>query len=455
MPEFLDAFACEIERKRDRFGQLLSRGVSGPLDGDLERLMRENWHALRDPEVGCWEAAPRAVAVDGSMASRFLAMGGALYVVRSLAVCGRRRFRRLESDVVISRAGVRDISRYVSRRSEWIEHVVARDAVEALSRDGCEFLLIDGSFHGRLMAVPRDMPQEGRRGFMIDYFREYLELLEACRERRIVPVGVSKDSRVTFLRDHFLSMLLAEELNRLQLSEDDDREVREAFRAILHRRRGLRVRRFRLLESKYGRGELSRVIQILLEAKALRSDHQMILSFTSDEGYSTPLELGAYGQGAELLDLYRSDAKEYVNRYFPEAMDEAEDPERFLDEAAEVLSRIPLFPTIVSFHIRLDRRDTPMRVDVPSWAFGFDRSLKDLSGVSPISGLDTGRVLSMLKLLFGGIRHYNVLLTSVDTEVRLKREVVDTMYLPLLEKRLRLPLPLVQVRGYRRGWYVH
>jgi len=453
MPDFLDAFACEIERKKGRFKDLLSRGVSSPLDEDLHRLIQANWHPLPYLDITAEETElPRAIAVDGSMAERLMAVGSAFYIVRSLARCGKRKFRRLESDVFASRADVRDIARYVSRRSEWIEHGVAREAVEA--EDGCRFLLMDGSFHGRFMAVPRDIPHEGQRGFMIDYFREYSELLEYCRNRKIIPVGVSKDSRVTLLRDHFLSVLLAEELKQIGLSTEDAEEISETFQRILRRRRGQRVRRFRLLESRYGAGKLDRVLHILLEAKTLRSDHQMIMNFTNSEGYSTPLELGAYGRAAETLSRYEREPREYVNKYFPEAIEEAEDPEKFIDEATDVLSKIPFFPTIVSFHTRLDKRDTPMRIDVPSWVFGINRSLRDLSGFSPLTGVDVDSILSMLKLLFGGIRHYNILLTSVDTEVRLKRDVVDQIYLPLLEKSLELQLPLAHVRGYRRGWYV-
>jgi len=243
-------------------------------------------------------------------------------------------------------------------------------------------------------------------------------------------------------------------LGRLGLLTEDAEEISKTFQRILQRRRGQRVRRFRLLESKYGAGKLDRVLQILLEARTLRSDHQMIMNFTNSEGYSTPLELGAYGRGAELLSRYEREPGEYVKTYFPEAIDEAEDAEKFIDEATEVLSKIPSFPTIVSFHTRLDKRDTPMRIDVPSWVFGINRSLRDLSGFSPLTGVDVDNILSMLRLLFGGIRYYNILLTSVDTEVRLKRDVVDRIYLPLLEKSLELQLPLAHVRGYRRGWYV-
>jgi hypothetical protein len=318
MPEFLDMFAREVERKKGRFKELLSQGVSNRLDEDLCRLMRRNWHALPDLDGASEAALPKAVAVDGSMARRYLALGSIFYVVRSLALCGRRRLRRLESDVFASRADVRDITRYIDRRSEYVEHGVAREAVE--TEDGCKFLLFDGSLHGRLMAVPRDMPQEGQRGFMIEYFREYSELLQSCRDRQTIPVGVSKDSRVTLLRDHFLKVLLMDELERLALSKEDEDEICKTFNRILNRQRGQQIRRFRALESKYGGAKLDRILQILFEARSLRSDHQMILRFTSTEGYSTPLELGAYGRGAGLLDMYGREPREYVHRHFPEQM---------------------------------------------------------------------------------------------------------------------------------------
>jgi len=415
--------------------------------------MRSNWHPLPDISFGSEEVeVPKAVAVDGSMARRFLAVGSVFYIVRSLAICGKRKFRHLESDVFASRADVGDIARYISRRSEWVEHKVAEEAIQA--ERGFKFLLLDGSLHGRLRAVPRDVLHEGQRGFMIEYFREYCELLETCRNRDVIPVGVSKDSRATMLRDHFLKILLDKELEKLKPAREDDDEIRGTFNRILQRQRGQRVRRLRTLESTYGAGSLDRVLQILFEARTLRSDHQMILNFTTGGGYSTPLELGAYGRGVGLLDMYRRQPREYVRTHFPEAIDEAEDSEKFVDEASRVLSKIPSIPTTVSLHALFDRRDTPMRIDMPSWAFGINRSLKDLTGFSTLSDLDVKDVLSTLRLLFGGIRHYNVLLTSVDSEVRLRRDTVNRIYLPLVERSLKLPLPLVHVRGYRRDWYV-
>jgi hypothetical protein len=238
------------------------------------------------------------------------------------------------------------------------------------------------------------------------------------------------------------------------LSKGDEDEICETFNLILNRQRGQRIRRFKALESEYGGGKLDRILQILFEARTLRSDHQMILNLAGGEGYSSPLELGAYGRAAGLLDTYRRQPREYVDRHFPEAVDEAEDSEKFVDEASEVLSKIPSLPTTVSFHALLDRRDTPMRIDVPSWVFGINHSLEDLTGFSAIKGVDIEAIVSMLKLLSGGISHYNVLLTSVDSEVRLKRDTVDRIYLPLLERRLGLPIPVAHVRGYRRGWYV-
>jgi len=451
MPEFLEEFASEIERKKEHFRQLLSNGVSSALDADLGRLMRENWHCLEGLDLASGEGPPRAIAVDGSMASRVLANGSILYIVRSLAICGRRRFRCLESDVLVSKSDVKTITDYVNHRSQWLEHKVASEALKA--EEECRFLLIDGSLHGRLMAIPRDMPHEGQRGFMIEYFREYYELLEACRRRNVIPVGISKDSRATLLRDYFLKVLLDEELRRLALSAEDEEKIRKIFSSILRREKGQQIRSLRALEVTYGIGSLDRIVEILLEAKALRCDHQMIMNLTRSEGYSTPLELGAFGGGAMLLDSYLREPQEYVRTHFPEAIDESGDPERFIDESSVVLSKIPFLPTIVSFHALLDKRDTPIRIDVPSWVFGIDRCLNDLRGFSAVDQVNVERVLSMLMLLFGGISHYNVLLTAVDSEVRLKHGTVDRIYLPMLEKVLKIPYPLRHMRGYRRGWY--
>ncbi|MBS7650883.1 DNA double-strand break repair nuclease NurA [Candidatus Bathyarchaeota archaeon] len=452
MPEFLDSFAEEIELKKSYLRDLITKGVSNPLDPDIEFLMLRNWHNLPTFNIDLDGYSPKAIAVDGSLAKRLLSGGCVLYIVRSMAFFGGKRFRRLEFDILTSRAGAIDVSRYVSRRSEYFEHMVAIDALE--SGVDADFLLLDGSFHSRLMAVPQDIPFEGRRRFMIDYFNMFCKLLNTCRLKGVIPVGVSKDSRVTILRDYFLSNLLSEELGNLQPSPEDYAEINRTFQSILHRRRGQRVKRFIRLESNYGVGRLARVMQILLEAKTLRSDHQMILRYTKGVGYSTPLELGAYGRGPELLDRYEREPREYVAKYFPEAIDEAEDPKEFMEEATEVLSRIPSLSTIVSFHIRLDERDTPLRIDVPSWAFGVNRTLKDLHGFAPLKDLDPSKIINMLRNLFGGVRHYNILLTTVDNDVRLRRNIVDETYLPILEKSLGLQLPIRPVRGYRRGWYV-
>ncbi|MEM3430852.1 MAG: DNA double-strand break repair nuclease NurA [Candidatus Bathyarchaeia archaeon] len=453
MPEFLDSFAEEIELKKSYLRDLITKGISNPLDPDIEVLMRRNWHCFPKFNIDLGGvSSSKAVAVDGSLAKRLLSGGCVLYIVRSMALFGKRKFRRLEFDILTSRASYIDVSRYISRRSEYVEHLVAMDALE--SGVDADFLLLDGSFHSRLMAVPQDTPFEGRRGFMIDYFNKFCELLNTCRVRGVIPVGVSKDSRMTLLRDHFLSDLLSEDLEELKPSPEDYAEINRTFQSILHRRRGQRVKRFRLLEPKYGFGRLGRVMQILLEAKALRSDHQMILRYTEGAGYSTPLELGAYGRGPELIGRYEREPSEYVAKYFPEAIDEAEDPGGFVEKATEVLSRIPSLSTIVSFHIRLDERDTPLRIDVPSWAFGIDQTLRDLHGFAPLPNLDPSKIIVMLRTLFGGVRHYNILLTTVDNEVRLRRSVVDETYLPILERSLGLQLPIRPVRGYRRGWYV-
>jgi hypothetical protein len=91
-------------------------------------------------------------------------------------------------------------------------------------------------------------------------------------------------------------------------------------------------------------------------------------------------------------------------------------------------------PAIVSFFTRLADFDDALRVDVPAHQAGHDAALVDLeAGVLP-DGCDGVReVLDLLRADYGGLEVYNALLYSVDREVRLRRDVVLEVYLPLIE----------------------
>lgn len=91
-------------------------------------------------------------------------------------------------------------------------------------------------------------------------------------------------------------------------------------------------------------------------------------------------------------------------------------------------------PAIVSFFTRLADLDDALRVDVPAHQAGHGARLADLeAGVLP-DGVEAVRgVVEVLLADYGGLEVYNALLYSVDREVRLRRDVVMEVYLPLIE----------------------
>ena len=425
--------------------QQLSYGRKSPLDNQLADLMAQNWNKISQAPPEPMEM----IAVDGSQALRPFANGCSLYVARALALYGQQRFRELEVDAFFSREKMSDVRTFVTRKMEWMEVNVARKAlVEGNLRDIP--LLIDGSLYGRSMHLPRDTAAEGHRGFMLRYFEDLSAFLQECRSRHVTPIGVSKDSRVSHLRNYFLSLVLSNELEMLGASvEHEDRKRMVEIYDHIRDRPAQSMRAFHELREKYG-DFLDRVQEILNEAYACRPDFQMIKNFVNNAGYSDPLELGPQPRSMRMLNEIRRDPWHYAERNFKKAVTEAENEVDFLSHAVDVLIGIQSLPTMVSFYVLLDPRDTPLRVDTPPWTFGLDHSLTDLKGTRQLD-VDVSRIVAVLQSGYAGLMDYNIFLKKVDEEVRLTRGTMDELYTSALEKALSLTV--IHSRGYRRVKY--
>jgi hypothetical protein len=423
----------------------LARGREGPLDQELKMMLRRVWQPL-DEQI---QNESDVIAVDGSRAIRPFGTGAFLYVVRALALHGSQRFREIEVDSFISRCKKEEINTFIERTMELMEFKAALQAVESNEVKRGAFLLIDGSLYGRMMALPRDMPIEGRRATMLEYMESYSKLLKACRRRGVTLLGVSKDSRACFIRDYFLDQMMNEELRNLS-SRVESRDI-ERLKSLLEESNGEGRSQtvFENLKAKYPLF-LDRAATIFEEYLSARPDHQMILRFCDEPGYTCALCHRPPLNKIRQITPARRNPEAYVEQNFKGALKEAMDKESFIERAVKTLKDVVEFPAVISFHVLLDLRDTPLRIDTPSWSIDIDQSLFDVKR-SELIDADLCDVINMLRSGYGGLRNYNIWLKKVDQEVRLRRDVVDELYCSMLERILGETL--IHSRGYRRVKY--
>lgn len=92
-------------------------------------------------------------------------------------------------------------------------------------------------------------------------------------------------------------------------------------------------------------------------------------------------------------------------------------------------------PAIVSFFVRLADMDDLLRVDVPANCIGLSERIGDIDA----EFLDAASAQPLVELLqadYGGIQVYNALLYVTDLEVRLSKDKMYNIYLPMVAEVL-------------------
>ncbi len=438
MPEFLDEFAASMIRKKDSMEEKVLKGTPNPLRDCFKKEFPAFWVGINDSaKLAVIPAELSVMAVDSSVYSNLLSTGGVFYVVRSLAVCRNIEQKRLESDVFFSKGGSVAEREFISVKMEMLEFQVAIDALNG-GLD-CGVILMDGSLFGRLVHVPLESKVEDERLILVDYFRVYRELLDLCRNNNVLLVGVAKESRSTSLRDYLLNLIFREELAKAEIDDNDARMLKPLFMEIVdNATEGLQ--KFERFKRKHKK-KLDKVGLVFDELARPRSDYQVVMNFAESVGYTKPLILGPSPRLARRLEESMSDAKSYVRKNFPNTVRER--GEDFVDGAAQVIAGIPDFPAVASFYVLFDRRDSPIRIDIPCW----DQKLIDVGWHKPASvGLDN--VLKVLATGYCGLDCHNLWLKNVDERVRLKKKTVDNIYVPYMEKLFGAKI--IRGRSYRR-----
>jgi hypothetical protein len=440
VPDFLEEFASSISYKKEILKEKMLKGKPNPLVNNFEKYFLANWIPLYN--AGGYSISPGGLgitAVDSSVYTNLMSTGGIFYVIRSLAVCRDREQKLLDADAIFTKASLLESQRFVGRKMEMLEFQVAIDAIK--SGLECGSILIDGSLFGRASHLPIETEVEDQRLMLLHYFETYRELLDLCKKENIMLVGVSKESRSSFYRDYLLKLIFNEALDGLESDMDpsDLHRLKPLFAEILDKEEVAR-RKFSKLRQKYGK-KLDAIELIFDELGSSRPDYQLIMNHAKTPGYTAPLLLGPSANVARRLDHCWRDPSRYMRTYFPtSARNESKD---FVKWATGVLQNLMNFPGFVSFHLLLDTRDSPIRVDLLSW----DHSFSKTGWPKPID-VQIDDLLKIMVTGYCGLGCYNLWLKDVDEKVRLKKRVVDTIYFPLMEKMF--DAKIIRGRGYRR-----
>ena len=441
MPAFLNEFDSSVNSKKEEMKKKIFEGKPNPLKKNFRKHFDSLWIPLK--ELAEFASSPHELnitAIDSSVYTNLLSTGGIFYVIRSLAVCRNKTQKRLETDVLFTKEGLSRVGYFIGMKMELLEFEVALAALKNGFRG--DALLVDGSLYGRAVHLLIESKIEEEIVSLLRYFQTYNELLEFCRKENVLLIGVSKESRSTFYRDCLLKLIFDEELGELDIKAGELRKLETVFSQVLDNER-VAFDRFDRLKQRHGE-KLDTIAVVLDELASSRPDYQLVMNFSHTIGYTQPMLLGPSARVARFFKKYRLDAEKYVRRSFPNTTRKKGDG--FVNWAVDIISKIPKMPSIMSFYILLDVRDSPIRIDIPNWEY----SLSQIGWPKPVD-VNLEDLLRIIVTGYCGLDGYNLWLKNVDEQVRLKRKSVDDIYFPYLEKLFQRKI--IRGRGYRRVKY--
>lgn len=441
MPEFLENFAEVVNSKKDKLKERILHGTPNHLQKNFRKYFDSYWIPYQKESYPlCSPKDIEIMAVDSSVYTNLMSNGGLFYIIRSMTTCQEAVHKVLETDVIFSKDELYKTKYLIGRKMELLEFQVAIDSI----KEGfdCKTVLLDGSLYGRAIHNLIETKTREEIPTLLKYFQVYKELLDLCKKENILLVGVSKQSRSTFYRDFLLRLIFNEELERSDLTSEVKRKLQSIFLEVLDREK-LALKKFDRLKEKY-KAELEQVELVLEELISSRSDYQLVMNFANSIGFTQPLILGPSARMARYFKKFHSNSRMYIRNRFPRATREKGDV--FVEWASKIISQIPNFPSFNSFHLLLDQRDSPIRIDIPNW----EHSLSEIGWSKPVN-VNLENLLKIMITGYCGLDGYNLWLKDVDQKVKLKKKTVDQIYFPYMERIFKEKI--IRGRSYRRVRY--
>lgn len=422
MPLFLDLFIEELKKNKEKIREYID-----PLSTRSElyvKVFNEHWNPLS--VYG--EIEGNIVAIDSSGRPIELRNGAVIYIARSMSLSNKGvKRRKLAVKAFFSPTNSNDYTTFMARVMEHLEHLVA---LEVLREDDPDVIMIDGSLYGRVVHMPRDTNIQGHNSFMVDYIDTYSKLLEEAQRRDVLVIGVSKDSSFRKLRELLLTESFLKALDNLKISSDIREIMVSKWKYVLAGAKDIKslVKEF---EKVLG-PESPDLGEYLAEAVRLGPDFHLLYKVVREEGFTDPFILGAPEREVEKLKRF----EEYISRNFSRSLQESSDPLMYYN-IVDALTKVLNYPAIVTFYYIPDVKDIPIRVDVPASFLGIRAKVSEVdSSFVPEVREKVVEIIKLLKGLYGGIKRYNVLLSEVDSLVKMSNKDVMNVYEPLIAKEL-------------------
>lgn len=447
MPNFIDLFGVQIENNREKFIQYLTKGLELKfLKNDYKRQFLKHYFLLDKIDES---DNFNAIGIDASGKKREFINGTYFYLNRASGVQNNGdTIRKLDADVFTSNGTSNEVNTYFGRKSEYIEHEVLKEFLDAQD-EGKEMKVcfIDGSLYSRLL-MPHliESPINYDETFILKHLETLFQVLKESLKKNVLLMGFSKDSRDTSYRNALLDEIFYEERANIthHLTPDELQTINAVIKGIdLINEKNIREF-YSLIKNKSVL--LKKMNQIFDEYNITRTDAEIIYRFRDFAGFTHPMEkgLGRIKQ-QKIFNNMIQNTENFIRRNFKKYLSNMDEvnKNKFIIYAKKVLRQYSEMPTFISFHILIDVRDNPIKIDIPSWYFKNWRKLLDFPHVNffDISVPFFKDIIKIVLKMYGSSENYNLLLSAAHDDVVLRKNTYNEIYEQFMQDKLEILLP--------------
>lgn len=428
-----DLLHSYVKDNLDRLVNELNGDVN-PLLEDFRKLVNDLWVSTSFEEIITYD---KVAAVDGGLIKFKLANGGSIVIASAYGFGNGIEERDVDCSIIYP-----PHKDYASLLMKTLELKVARRMVRKILRGG--LLLLDGSLYGLFSTIPLT-PRRAPYGYgklLLNFYSELNGLMDDCKAHDVKVLSLTKTSSSSFLRDYCLYLMHKSEIDKLRtlfIIEPKDLGKIEALLYTIFRSPIDALKIAENLRSKYGK-IVGRIELIAREGLTKTTDLLILKRCDTALGYTRPLLLGPSSRLRDIYEHAIKNVKDYTERRFLL-------PSEMSKKVYETLNSIKFLSAIISTYVKFDKRDYPLKIDLPATSLGINRYFFEIGMPEPVDiHPDFTKLLSILKGMYASREVYNVWLHEADRRARLRR-VEMTMMLEILDKSIgpielsRRPLP--------------